>query len=183
MAFRLLIVLLIANCVLLSSVLANSEPLVVDVYIDPGHGGTDHGTLGAYTDTNYSEKDVNLEIALELKDRLDLSSYTYIFSRVTDKFVPLPKRASDAMNSNAQAFISIHHNASTNPYVQHTLAFYCSTAFVQDTNLIIERNTDNKLAHKSALKISQLLGHVLGSGTPQGVRHANFDVLKRTSMA
>jgi len=81
-------------------------PLIV---IDAGHGGKD---LGAKGHRGLLEKDVNLAIALRLKDILK-SRYKYrvILTRKNDVFIPLPGRGKIANDSNADVFISVHANA------------------------------------------------------------------------
>jgi len=91
-----------------SSLVLNNKkvPLIV---VDAGHGGKD---LGAKGRRGLREKDVNLAIALRLKDILK-SRYKYqvILTRNKDVFIPLPGRGKIANDSNADVFISIHANA------------------------------------------------------------------------
>ena len=92
-----------------SFLLGNKKsPLVV---IDAGHGGKD---LGAKGHRGLREKDVNLAIALRLKDVLK-SRYKYrvILTRKNDIFIPLPERGKIANDSNADVFISVHANAAS----------------------------------------------------------------------
>ena len=81
-------------------------PLIV---IDAGHGGND---LGAKGYRGIQEKDVNLAIALRLKDVLT-SRYKYrvILTRGDDTFIPLPGRGKIANDNNADVFVSVHANA------------------------------------------------------------------------
>ncbi len=81
-------------------------PLIV---IDAGHGGND---LGAKGYRGIQEKNVNLAIALRLKDILT-SRYKYrvILTRGDDTFIPLPGRGKIANDNNADVFVSVHANA------------------------------------------------------------------------
>ena len=81
-------------------------PLIV---IDAGHGGND---LGAKGYRGIQEKNVNLAIALRLKDILT-SRYKYrvILTRGDDTFIPLPRRGKIANDNNADVFVSVHANA------------------------------------------------------------------------
>ena len=81
-------------------------PLIV---IDAGHGGND---LGAKGYRGIQEKNVNLAIALRLKDILT-SRYKYrvILTRGDDTFIPLPGRGKIANDNNADIFVSVHANA------------------------------------------------------------------------
>ena len=81
-------------------------PLIV---VDAGHGGSD---LGAKGYRGIQEKNVNLAIALRLKDILT-SRYKYrvILTRRDDTFIPLPGRGKIANDNNADVFVSVHANA------------------------------------------------------------------------
>ena len=81
-------------------------PLIV---VDAGHGGSD---LGAKGYRGIQEKNVNLAIALRLKDVLT-SRYKYrvILTRGDDTFIPLPGRGKIANDNNADVFVSVHANA------------------------------------------------------------------------
>ncbi|MBR6790282.1 MAG: N-acetylmuramoyl-L-alanine amidase [Oscillospiraceae bacterium] len=57
---------------------AAARPVIV---IDPGHGGMDGGAIG---DGGVVEKDINLAIALQLRDLLRLSGYEVIMTRESD---------------------------------------------------------------------------------------------------
>lgn len=79
------------------------------VVIDPGHGGKDPGALG----DKYREKDIVLKIALKLGEyiRENFDDVEVKYTRKTDKFVELHKRAKIANDNNADLFISIHCNS------------------------------------------------------------------------
>lgn len=53
------------------------------VYLDPGHGGTDEGCARE----GVLEKDLNLAIALLVRDQLDEQGYRVIMSRETDTYI------------------------------------------------------------------------------------------------
>ncbi len=79
------------------------------IVIDPGHGGKDPGAIGY---RGILEKDVCLDIALELKKLLEKKiKCKTILTRNTDKFVSLAERATIANSSNADFFLSIHANS------------------------------------------------------------------------
>jgi N-acetylmuramoyl-L-alanine amidase len=79
------------------------------IVIDPGHGGKDIGTSGAYL----IEKDATLTLALELgKTLTQMNPNVEVrFTRETDLFVPIHKRVSYANHNKADLFISVHCNA------------------------------------------------------------------------
>ena len=76
------------------------------IAIDPGHGGEDPGAIGP---TGVKEKNVTLEIALQLKERIDAEpGMKAILTRETDLFVPLSERPQRARLRQADMFVSIH---------------------------------------------------------------------------
>jgi len=160
-----------------------AQALIPTLYIDPGHGGTAPGYPGAYI-ADYDEKDINLEVALMLKDNLDQLHYTSYMSRDTDIFISNLNRAQEAMDLEAGALISIHHNSDPDPSVQHTLALYSSFPYVQHDPFLTPRKITDRLAHKCALRIDQFFRHGLSNDSPRGLRDSDtlITVLVRTSM-
>ena len=79
------------------------------VVIDPGHGGTDPGAVkdGVY------EKDINLDIALRLRQLLDSSGARVVMTREEDSSVQLSERSRMANEAMPDAIISIHCNSTT----------------------------------------------------------------------
>ena len=83
--------------------------LAYTVFIDAGHGGRDVGALGVKA----REKDINLKVALAL-GKLIKQNYpgiNIVYTRSTDKFVELGRRAVIANKAKADLFISIHTNS------------------------------------------------------------------------
>jgi len=82
------------------------------VVIDAGHGGNDPGCLGL----SLKEKDVNLDVALQVGKLIsdNCPDVQVIYTRKTDVFVELYRRAQIANNNHADLFISFHCNASEN---------------------------------------------------------------------
>ena len=99
---------------------ADNEGKVRTVVIDAGHGGKDPGASGR----NSMEKDIVLSIALKTGAYIEqyLPDVKVIYTRTTDKFVELHKRAQIANEAQADLFISIHCNAnhSSRPYGAET---------------------------------------------------------------
>lgn len=79
------------------------------VVIDPGHGGNDPGAVGK----KGKEKNINLNVARKLGKLIEnnCNDTKVIYTRKSDVFVPLHKRAEIANNAKANLFISIHTNA------------------------------------------------------------------------
>ncbi len=86
------------------------EPFVV--VIDAGHGGKDPGNRGFKN--RYTEKTIALNIALAIgKELKKQSGIKIIYTRKTDVFVDLIKRAEIANKADADLFLSIHCDAHT----------------------------------------------------------------------
>ncbi|MCL4475586.1 MAG: N-acetylmuramoyl-L-alanine amidase [Nitrospirae bacterium] len=81
---------------------------VKTIMIDPGHGGADSGTVGKL---GTREKDITLDIAKRLKERLKKQGYSNVLlTREEDITLPLNKRVELANSGRADLFISIHLN-------------------------------------------------------------------------
>lgn len=84
------------------------------VVIDPGHGGKDPGAPGQTSAT--SEKHIVLAISKLFGEKIKEAhpDVNVIYTRSTDKFLGLHDRAMVARKNDADLFISIHCNSSTN---------------------------------------------------------------------
>ncbi len=111
------------------------------VCIDPGHGGNDPGAI--YTDEDgkiWRECDINLGVALMVRDILKQNNVTVVMTRETDKTVELTTRGPFANEKQAALFVSVH----TNSYMSDTangietwgtLEYSATYAGVTDKNL------------------------------------------------
>ena len=97
------------------------------VVLDAGHGGNDPGAIGF---TGKQEKNVSLAIVLKLGAMIEKNypDIKVIYTRKTDVFVDLYRRAQIANENNADLFISIHCNSSTSPSSYGTETFVMGTA-------------------------------------------------------
>jgi N-acetylmuramoyl-L-alanine amidase len=88
------------------------------VVIDAGHGGHDPGTVGKHT----KEKDVALSVALRLGRYIqeNFPEVEVVYTRKTDVFVELYRRAQIANESKANLFISIHCNGTKSSQAKGT---------------------------------------------------------------
>lgn len=91
------------------------------IVLDPGHGGRDPGAVGVRS----KEKDIVLAISLKLGNYINeyLPDVEVLYTRTTDEFIELHRRAEIANKNNADLFISIHANANTNRSVRGTDTF------------------------------------------------------------
>ena len=90
------------------------------VVIDAGHGGKDPGAMGP----KGNEKDLVLAVALKVGKYIEesLKDVKVIYTRKTDVFVELYRRAQIANKAKADFFISIHANSngSSKPFGSET---------------------------------------------------------------
>lgn len=115
------------------SVQSNSYHLSTSptIIIDPGHGGRDPGKVGT---AGTLEKDINLQIALYLKEILESQDIKVIMTRTEDqdlskastnfKISDMKERVALMKEVNADLVISIHQNSYTSPEVYGAQCFY-----------------------------------------------------------
>lgn len=82
---------------------------VSTVMVDAGHGGKDPG---AHAKNGLKEKTVTLRLAKMVGDRLARAGVNVLYTRTSDRFVPLENRTGMANAKKADLFLSIHCNAS-----------------------------------------------------------------------
>lgn len=106
------------------------------VVIDSGHGGIDPGKVSA---DNIYEKDINLQIALKLKQMLEKADYQVIMTREEDeglysegdtnkKMSDLQKRVAIMNEESVDAVVSIHQNSYSDISAKGAQVFYFSGA-------------------------------------------------------
>ena len=82
---------------------------VQTIVIDPGHGGKDPGAIGVM---GTKEKDIVLDIALRLRDKLKQSGkYEVFLTREGDTYLSLAERVEFANAGRTDLFVSLHVNA------------------------------------------------------------------------
>lgn len=105
--FRFLVYLFLIFIALPSS--AQNSGASFKVVLDAGHGGDDPGCLGSKS----KEKDVNLSMVKKVGKLIsdNCPNVTVIYTRSTDVYVELYRRAQIANSNHADLFISFHCNA------------------------------------------------------------------------
>lgn len=133
-----------------SSLLLTPTPgLPILVYLDPGHGGVDTGTIGTTNDgTQVEEKVITLAIARRTAQKLRRDGIGVMLSRTNDSLpgsqptdyvadgsaltaagvlADLQRRIDRANASGARVLLSIHLNGFDDPSVRGAETFYDST--------------------------------------------------------
>lgn len=101
------------------------------VAIDPGHGGNDPGKIVG----DIYEKDINLDIAMKLKDELEKSGIKVVITRESDsglysetdtnkKIADMKNRCKYIDESGANILISIHQNSYSSKNVKGAQVFF-----------------------------------------------------------
>ena len=141
------------------------------IVIDPGHGGVDIGTTGLTYGT--SEKEVNLIVAQNIRRELEeRTAATVVLTREKDidlgrnQKESLQKRIQIADKASADLYISIHHDAFTDPSVNGITVHYSS-----------HQNMSKKLAK---VLNSSIFKHTINAKN-RGIRDSDYYVLKNNS--
>ena len=128
------------------------------IFIDFGHGGSDPGAVAQIRESQYT-----LSYGLELGRALTQLGFDIAYSRTSDVDVSLSQRCALANNFGADYFVSVHFNAGGG----HGIETYALApggraeilANAVQKELIVQTNSTNR-----------------------GVKFANFQVLRDTSM-
>ncbi len=97
---------------------------LVVIAIDPGHGGEDPGAVGP---SGLREKDVVLQVALQLRNQINaVPGMRAMLTRDDDFFVPLHERVRKARRVQADLFVSIHADAFITPEARGASVFALS---------------------------------------------------------
>lgn len=113
--------------------IAKNKKLIV---LDPGHGGTEPGTLGMIDgEVVVLEKELNLNISNQVLKILKNKGYNVIATRTTDTYVGLTTRADIANSANADLFVSIHNNSFEDSSAKGTLTMYAYDDAKENMNI------------------------------------------------
>ncbi len=123
------------------------------IVIDAGHGGHDSGTLGV---DGIQEKDVVLDVALRLGKMLhDRLGAEIIYTRSDDTFIPLETRTAIANKAQADLFLSIHANSSSDPTARGVETYYLNFTSQPDALEVAAR--ENAVSDQSIHQLSDLV--------------------------
>ncbi len=181
------------------------------IFVDPGHGGRDPGTIGRHTVDGelfeIKEKDIVLDIAHQLVDLLEerYGDREVVMSRTDDTYLTLEERT-EAANSvpiregEVVLFVSIHANASLNSRASGFEVWYLSpevprdglvtqtSAGVKDPQLLSLLNTirDEELTIESILlaqSVLEGLDKTVGEHTGnRGIKKESWYVVREAKM-
>lgn len=172
-------------CLILGAIFANNEYQSLQaseesrltgkvIILDPGHGGFDPGKPGI---KGADEKDLNLKIALMLKNYLEKAGAKVIMTRTTDDDVDgmdgVKHKSKDMvarkkLSEGGDVLISIHQNSFTQPSVHGAQCFFNNTS-----------EEGRKLAICIQKSIKQLVDT---SNRREAKSNTNYYVLKATTI-
>lgn len=120
------------------------------VVIDAGHGGHDPGAIGKIS----KEKNINLNVALKLGNLIkeNCSDVRIIYTRKTDVFIPLDKRAEIANNAKADLFISVHTNSVANNNTAKGTSTWTLGLAKSDANLAVAQRENSVILYENDYK-------------------------------
>ncbi|MDE3106116.1 MAG: N-acetylmuramoyl-L-alanine amidase [Acidobacteriota bacterium] len=123
------------------------------IVIDAGHGGHDSGTLGV---DGLEEKDVVLDVALRLGKLLqDRLGADVVYTRSDDTFIPLEQRTAIANKAQADLFLSIHANSSSDPTARGVETYYLN--FTSSPDALQTAARENAVSDQSIHQLSDLV--------------------------
>jgi N-acetylmuramoyl-L-alanine amidase len=133
---------------------------VQTIVIDPGHGGIDPGATGQQ---GLKEKDVALDIARRLRDKLTESgNYHVLLTREEDRKVYLKERVAFAKENHADLFVSIHVNSLPARPVNYVETYYFGPYTDQRSlDLAAKENSDSDYVMGDFHKIIARIGDTL----------------------
>ena len=107
------------------------------ILIDAGHGGEDPGTTGKL---GTKEKDITLDIAMRLRERLQrYRGYQILLTREKDITLSLNQRIDIAKSCQADLFISIHINYLPNRPINTIETFYFGPHTDKESLMLAEK--------------------------------------------
>ncbi len=141
--FRIVFISILGFLMCFSALKMSAQEKEFTVVIDPGHGGKDTGTTGTKRYKNLYEKNVVLNVALEVEKKLkeQMPGIKVILTRRDDTFIELKKRGDIANKADADLFISIHANAAS--YKANGTETYVLGVHRNETNLAVAKREND----------------------------------------
>jgi len=109
------------------------------ICIDPGHGGTADTDFYRVGPTGEREEWIDLRVALLLRDMLEERGAKVVMTRTEDVAVALQDRATLAVENDADAFVSIHHNATADPEANFPVVYFHGAASENQAGVALGR--------------------------------------------
>lgn len=124
-----------------SSVVLSKEAKEKLVCIDPGHGGSEVGTVGKWNGKEIYEKDINIKISKLVNEMLINNGAKTYMLRQSDEAIAVSRRSKMANEKGAHFYMSIHNNAAENTSKRGVQICY------SDANARFSAITNNQIAN------------------------------------
>ncbi len=157
------------------------------IVIDPGHNfGGDDGAYATHNGITYSERDLNMQVALKLKTKLEAKGYRIVLTRkesdreylaVTQSLTNRVKLANDL---NADFFISLHHNSAASTSANGVETYYSDRT--QDSSFGGAYSSSKVSTSRT---LATAINNAIASNTGaynRGAKEASLFVCRNTSM-
>ena len=144
------------------------------IVVDAGHGGHDTGTIGP---GGMQEKDLTLDVALRLGKLLETKlGAEVVYTRQDDTFVPLETRTAIANQNQADLFISIHANSSSDASARGVETYYLNFTSSPDALEVAAR--ENAVSQTSIHDLQDLVKKIALKDKIEESREFAADVQK-----
>jgi N-acetylmuramoyl-L-alanine amidase len=140
------------------------------IVLDAGHGGYDGGASG----NGIIEKQLNLDVTLALKEKLENAGAIVHLTRSSDVYISLDERAALSKKVGADIFVSIHANSAT-PSAHGAETYYSGQPYNGETN---------PFPTESMLLATYIQNHLVSETNmyDRNAKHGGYIVLRRNSV-
>lgn len=149
------------------------------IVIDPGHGGTAATDSYRVGPTGEREEWIDLRVAVILRDMLEARGASVVLTREGDIDVGLKARADMARESDADVFLSIHHNATADPAVNFPIIYYHGYASKNQAGVALARQVAehlNQALFNESAEPSIVSDHVIFAGSGTAVLRHSYGI-------
>jgi N-acetylmuramoyl-L-alanine amidase len=147
------------------------------IVVDPGHGGSDPGTVSS---NGVSEKDITLAIAKDLATILQSEGdWDVQLTRSDDRFLAAEQRVAKANQADADLYLSIHADGWFHEDMQGLSVGVARPSISEDGGLA-DWGTTPPGTHRNATRFAEILLEYLAEGLPlasRGLRTADYTEL------
>ena len=129
---------------------------VKTIVIDPGHGGAQPGCIGK---SGLQEKEITLDLALNLYKELSVKGFQVFLTRTGDQTVSLAARTALANQKKADLFISIHVNAHRDRKREGVETFFLN--FSPDPTVIETAASENASSETGIGRMTEIIAKIV----------------------
>ena len=115
------------------------------IVVDPGHGGTADSDSYRVGPTGEREEWIDLRVALLLRELLEERGARVVLTRESDVAVGLQARADLAREVGADAFVSVHHNATADAEANFPIVYFHGYASSNPAGVALARHLAGRL--------------------------------------